>query len=89
MLTPATRSSTPATLSSTLATRSSTPPTLLSTATTVFVTPLTLSSTLCVAFKFCATTIRDSSSVNLSRFFNASWISVLPMSLFIYFLDAF
>src|SRR6266852_8926661 len=83
--TPTTRPSMPATISPTLATRSSTPTTLLSTATTVFATPLTLSSTLCVAFKFCATAIRASSCVNLSRFFSASSISVLPISLFIYF----
>ena len=47
--------------------------------------PLTLSSTACVAFKLCATAIRASSCVNLSNFFSASFISVLPISVFPYF----
>src|SRR6266576_5227376 len=83
----ATLSSTQAILLSTPATLSSTPANLLSTAITVFPTPLTLSSTLCVAVKFCATSIRASSAVNLSSFFSASDTSLLPMSLFIYFSD--
>ena len=46
---------------------------------------LTLSSTLCVAFKFCAEAIRASSSANLSSFFSASSIPVLPIRFFIHF----
>src|SRR6266403_126849 len=81
----ATLSSTLAIRSSTPATRSSTLATLSSMSSTVFTTPLTLSSTLCVAFKFCTTAIRASSTVNLSSFFTASSISVIPISLFKYF----
>src|SRR5580698_2771904 len=54
-------------------------------ASTVCPTPFTLSSTICVAFRFCAATIRASSCVSLSSFFSASSISVLPISFFAYF----
>ena len=49
----------------------------------------TLSSTVCVASRTCAVTIRTSSFVSLSSLFNASSISVFPISLFIYFSEKF
>src|SRR5260221_1229762 len=57
------------------------PPTL----STLASTPFTLSSAVCVALRFCAMTIRASSFVSLSSFFNASTKSVLPANLFRYF----
>ncbi|KAI0271995.1 hypothetical protein BGY98DRAFT_1003993 [Russula aff. rugulosa BPL654] len=51
-------------------------------ATTSSATLFTLSPTACVAFRFCAIPIQASSCVSLSSLFNASSMSVLPISFF-------
>ena len=71
--------------SSMLVTLASTPFTASLTSSTLSTTPFILSSTVYVTFRFSAMAIRASSCVNLSNFFSASSISVLPVNLFRYF----
>ena len=59
--------------------------TLSSTERTCSITSLTLSSIACVTLRFPAMVIRASSCVSLSRFFSASSILFLPISVFPYF----
>jgi hypothetical protein len=67
------------------ATLSSMPATLLSTLIMLFAIPSTLSSTVLATFRISAAAIRASSCVSRSSLFNTSSISVLPISFFRYF----